>query len=119
MTAGFERHIESSASGAASRLSEGQNFRMRQARAQMKPPPDDPALFDNQSTDHRVRAGRTLAPRRQTKGHSHEMKISLHRFLREAVFDLREGLFDFAPAFFASASASAACAAASRAIATR
>ena len=122
MTAGFERHIEGGALGAASGLPEGQNFRMREAGSKMKSLPDDPAVFDDHGTDHRIWAGRTPALRRKAKGQSHVVVILLavgHRLLRDAAFALAEGRGYFGTAFFASASANAACAAASLAIATR
>ncbi len=122
MTAGFERYIERGAFGSAASLSKRGNFGMRQAWAEMKPLPDYPALFDDQSPDHRIWTGRSTALGRQAKGQEHVVVILLavgHRFLRDAAFDLAEERGDLAAAFFASASANAACAAASRAIATR
>jgi hypothetical protein len=68
MTTGLERHIERRAACATPRLPKSENFRMRQAWAQMKPPPDDPALFDDHGADHRIWAGRTPALRRKAKG---------------------------------------------------
>jgi hypothetical protein len=110
----------------------------------MKTLADDPALFDDDGTDHRIRTRRSLALHRQAKGQGHIVEISCavgHRFLRLPEGRLEAGLacfkdFDTFPdftvaladtfaAFFgaagdlASAAAIAACAAANRAIATR
>lgn len=110
----------------------------------MKTPADDPALFDDDGTDHRIRARRALALRRQAKGQGHIVEISCtvgHRFLRLPEGRLGAGLDSFkdfdtfadftaaladtftiflgAAGDLASAAAIAACAAANRAIATR
>lgn len=108
----------------------------------MKTLADDPALFDDDGTDHRIRARRSSALRRQTKGQGHIVEISYtvgHRFLRLPMDGLGAGLPRFddgdvlpdfavltraAAVFFdvaglVDAAALAACAAASLAMATR
>ena len=109
----------------------------------MKTLADDPALFDDDGADHRIRACRSLALRRQAKGQGHIVEILCtisHRFLRlptdslDAGFarfdDDKDVFLDFAvftravaalldKAGLADVSAMAACAAASLAIATR
>jgi hypothetical protein len=83
--------------------------------------PDDPVSLDNHCADHRIRTGRIPALRRQTKGQSHEVEVSLsagHRLLRREADGFRDAA-GFFPAGFAREAAMAACAAANRAIATR
>jgi len=61
----------------------------------MKTLADDPALFDDDSADHRIRARRSTALRRQAKGQGHIMEILCtvgHRFLRLPTDVLRAGL---------------------------
>lgn len=73
MAAGFERHIERGAAGAAACLSERQDFRMRKAGPEMKTLSDDAALFDDDGADHRIRAGRPPSLLGKTKSQRHIM----------------------------------------------
>ena len=143
MAAGLKRHIECGASCLRSGSLQGEYFCVRRSGSEMKTPADDPALFDDDGTDHRIRARRSLALRRQAKGQGPIVEISGtvgHRFLRLPTDAFGAGLprfdddvdtlVDFttlarAPVVFldvaglADAWVIAACAAANRAIATR
>ena len=104
---------------------------MRSPGSEVKTLPDDPALTNHYRSDHRIRACRFPALRRQAKGQGHVVQVpsvTTHRALRVTRDRRRRGcdlvgfirdeivvLMDF----LASASDRAACAAANLAIATR
>ena len=132
MTTGFERDIEGCATCPCACPPECENFCVGLPWSEMEPGSYDLAVLHHQGADHRIRAGCSLAFRRQAKGQGHVLEIlraGRHRFLRVTRDRLRIARADFVDFAreteaaradgLAAASANAAWAAANLAIATR